>query len=407
MTSKQKKREPWRNETRYCCEACNVWMDNNRASIMTHENGRKHKEAVANGLEQKRRDRMKEDHDAKILQSSLQMMEQAALKSHMRHDTAQLVNNLSAARPTNDERQSSHRPTPVPAPRCTSKKGKEDWNSRKRQRFEQKQKDGNTEPEQVLPQRKNINGNEGSYKLDDNTYLEGHTYSEILEEDMPIEIWTGPIASLGEKRLIDRQAHWKKGIITTVRKNATKIKVHVAYLRSPESSEETTELNVAVDRIRVLLGSDDKIPDTLEEARLLAMGGEEINIEPKSKEIVAETGFSSWSTVAIKRSTVRHEHREERDRLRQERKRVALEKEAQEKEAEGRRMEAAKVANADDSALGAFDALGTGDYRGVEIHQEAEVTLEDTAKRLATGSVAFKKKKKKMTKRSIRQTSAD
>ncbi|CAJ1934204.1 unnamed protein product [Cylindrotheca closterium] len=403
MTSNQKKREPWRSETRYCCAACNVWMDNNRASIMTHENGRKHKEAVSKGLEQKRQDRMKEERDLQFLQSSLQKMERAALQSHLQHDTALLVNDLSVARPPNDEKQSSQFRAPPPAT-----KGKKEWNSRKRQRSEGKQDDGNVEAEQVVPQRRKITGNEGSYKLDDKTYLEGPTYSEILEEDMPIEIWTGPIASLEEKRLIDRQAHWKKGIITTIRKNAQKMKIHIAYLSSLESNEETTELNVSVNRIRLLLGSDEKIPETLEEARLLAMGGEEINVEQQqSKEIVEETGFSSWSTVAIKRSTVRHEHKEERNRLREDRKRAALEKEAQEKEAEMRQMEAAKVANADDSALGAFDALGTGDYRGFQIHQEAEVTLADTAKRLANGSVAFKKKKKKPSKRSIRQTSAD
>jgi len=381
-------------------------MDNNRASIMTHENGRKHQEAVARGLEQKRRDRMKEERNLKFLQSSLQKMEQAALQSHFQHDSALLVNDVE--RTTNDRRHTSGIPTPTPVPVNSSKKERNEWNHRKRQRLDAKQHDANTEIEEMLLQRKKIMGSDGSYQLGDNTYLEGPIYSEILEEDMPVEVWVGPIASSEERRLVDRQAHWKKGLITKVRKNSKILKLHVAYLSSPDSSAETMELNVAIERIRILLGSDDKIPDTLQEARLLAMGGEEINVEQKgSTEIVAETGFSTWSTVAIKRSTVRQEHKEERERFREERKRIALEKEAQEKEAEMRRMEAAKVANADDSALGAFDALGTGDYRGIEIHQEAEVTLADTAKRLAKGSVAFKKKKKKSTKRSIRQTSAD
>lgn len=86
-----------------------------------------------------------------------------------------------------------------------------------------------------------------------------------------------------------------------------------------------------------------------------------------------------------------------------------LEQEALQKEAEARRMEEAKVANADDSALGAFDVWGKGGYKGINIQKEADITLADTAKTLAKGSsVAFKKKKKKpAARRNIRQTSAD
>lgn len=408
MTSNQKKREPWRNENRYYCAACNIWCDNNRQSILIHENGKKHKEAVAKSLEQRRRDQMKEEQDLKFLQSSLVKMEQVAMQSHLQNDTALLVKDRPVSRrPPNDEKQMCV--LAPPSVSSSSNKGKKEWSSRKRQRSGEKQIDIETELEQRNQQRKKITGNEGSYQINDSIFLEGPTYSEILEEDMPIEIWTGPTASLGEKRLIDREAHWKKGIITAIRKTAKTTKLQVVYLSSPDNKEETKESNVAVDRIRILLGSDEKIPDTIGEARLLAMGGEEIKVEEEeSAAIITETGFSGWSTIAIKRSSNLQEEKEERNRLREERKRLALKKEAQEKESEMRRMEAAKAANADDSALGAFDALGTGDYRGIEIHQEAEITVADTAKRLAKGSVAFKKKKKNSSsKRRIRQTSAD
>jgi hypothetical protein len=77
-------------------------------------------------------------------------------------------------------------------------------------------------------------------------------------------------------------------------------------------------------------------------------------------------------------------------------------------------MEQAKVANADDSALGAFDIwnrTATG-YKGVDIHNahSAVVQVQDLAKKVADGPVAFKKKKTAVAgskKQSRRTTSAD
>jgi WW domain-binding protein 4 len=97
--------------------------------------------------------------------------------------------------------------------------------------------------------------------------------------------------------------------------------------------------------------------------------------------------------------------------LRDKRKQAMLQQETQQKETEARRMEEAKFANADDSALGAYDVWGKGGYKGVDITAaDTAITVEDTAKSLATGkvSVAFKKKKKKPpSSRNRRTTSAD
>ena len=273
-------------------------------------------------------------------------------------------------------------------------------------------------------------------------YLEGPTFYGILEEDMPVQLWTGPInASMEEKRLVARDYYWKNALIVAVRHRRNLSPgndgdddeimpvVHVAYLASPDDTEETMQKNVPVDRIRIILGADPSIPETLEEARLLAMGGEEIQIKQEQQnrggdegaepstansnaEIDEATGFSTWSTVTIKRTTIRQEMKEERARIREKRKQVAAEQEEQKKLAEVRRMEEAKVGNADDSALGAYDVLGKGGYKGVNIEKEPELKFEDTAKRLASGqgNVAFKKSKFKSTKskkQNRRTTSAD
>ena len=152
------------------------------------------------------------------------------------------------------------------------------------------------------------------------------------------------------------------------------------------------------------------------------MGGEEVIVKGKGKQssgaasedmMDEATGLSGWSTVKIKRTTVRSELKEKREATRQLRRRAALRAEQQAKEAEARRMEEAKVSNADDSALGAYDVWSrTADgYKGVDIHQTTQVEVSELGKKLAEGkcNVGFKKtafasKKKKVNRRT---TSAD
>jgi U1 zinc finger len=326
-----------------------------------------------------------------------------------------------------------------------SKQEKKAWESRKKLREEEKQRkrdkgenasddddDKDNPDDAASPRRKRIklDPDQGHYthsgKL---VYLEGSTFFEILEEDMPVQLWTGSLLANGtEKQLLERDMYWKDALIVAIRRrrsntstttepkptgdSPTVVTVHVAYLATPSDTEETLEKNVPVDRIRIVLGADPSIPETLEEARLLAMGGEEIQVQPPAPapttlsdtvssqpetELDEATGFSSWSTVTIKRTTVRQELKEERERLRQQKKAALVEQEAQKKAAEVRRMEEAKAGNADDSALGAYESLGQGGYKGVNINEESSsqiITIEDTARRLASGlgPVSFKKK---------------
>jgi WW domain-binding protein 4 len=230
---------------------------------------------------------------------------------------------------------------------------------------------------------------------------------------MPIQIWTGSTsANLDEKRLPEKEFHWRNGLVLAVRKSSkdpSGVVVDVAYLMLPTDEEETLEKSVSPARIRIILGADESIPDTLEEARLVVLGEEVTEIQ-ESVEIDDNTGLSSWGTVQIRKTTARSELKEERDRTRAKRREEIEKAEQDRKEAEARRMEEAKVENADDSALGAYDvwSSGKGGYKGVDINQEAKLDVQDTAKSLAKGlgSVGFKKTTAKK-KQNRRTTCAD
>jgi len=145
------------------------------------------------------------------------------------------------------------------------------------------------------------------------------------------------------------------------------------------------------------------------------MGGEEEVIQNNItvEEMDEATGLTSWSTVSIKKTTVQQELKEERERLRQKRREAVEEAEKVKREADRRKMEEAKVANADDSALGAYDVWSRSKegYKGVDIHGEAKVEVHEFGKKLSDGKTAvgfkksaFKSKKKTQNRRT---TSAD
>jgi hypothetical protein len=76
-------------------------------------------------------------------------------------------------------------------------------------------------------------------------------------------------------------------------------------------------------------------------------------------------------------------------------------------------MEEVKVANADDSALGAYDVWSRSKegYKGVDIHGEEQIEVHELGKKLSDGktSVGFKKSsfKAKKKNQNRRTTSAD
>ena len=277
-----------------------------------------------------------------------------------------------------------------------------------------------------------LNNNESMVKNKTNTttYLEGTTFFGLLCEEMPIEIWSGPVScSSIEKRLPRNRMQWKNALVVAVRNNSKSVEVKdegivadVSYLRNVDDAEETIEKNLPMHRIRIILGDDKMIPDTIEGCRLLILGGEEIQVanDTNKDEAMEATGLSQWSTVSIKKTSVIQQSREEKEKVREQRRQLRVERETEQKRAEARRMEEAKVSNADDSALGAYDVWGKGLYKGIDISNEVDHPVEETAKRLATEyestidgtvsvkKISFKKRKKKSSAGMVRRkTSAD
>eukprot|EP00978_Attheya_sp_CCMP212_P023378 scaffold71520_cov50-Attheya_sp.AAC.7 len=130
------------------------------------------------------------------------------------------------------------------------------------------------------------------------------------------------------------------------------------------------------------------------------MGGEEQTGETEAPVVVMDeqTGLSSWGTVSVRTVTVHQEEKEERARARLKRREEARIAQEKEQETRARKMEEAKHANADDSALGAYAPNNPiSGYKGVDIHTDAKVNVQDTAKSLSKGKgkVAFKTRKKR------------
>ena len=395
---------------------------------MLHENGKKHKDNLEKSFEKKRHDKLEQEKAQTLLQSSLAQVEAAAAKAHALDPTfaaSEVSLQYSQQQSVGAPSLSSHddaTAAPSKVPPNKDEKEKQAWESRKKKREASKKKHGTEEQDEPAAKkrkRKQLAPDEGHYIHGDTTYLEGPSFAELLEEDMPIQIWTGSgFANLAEKKLPEKHHQWRNGLVLAVRKSSkddSGIVLDVAYLMLPTDEEETLEKSVSPARIRIVLGGDESIPDTLEEARLMVMGEEVTQVE-EAVQVDENTGLSSWGTVSIRKTTARSELKEERERTRAKR-REQVEKEEEERKAvEARRMEEAKVENADDSALGAYDVwnAGKGGYKGVDINHEAKLDVQDTAKSLAKGKgdVGFKKKasgafKKAKKKQNRRTTSAD
>jgi WW domain-binding protein 4 len=392
-------------------------MGSDRQSIMLHENGKKHQQNMERVLKEKRLEKKQEEEANKFIADSLRQMEQAAMQA-------------IGIQPATTASSSAAPPPPLPPPISSSSGNRQEikeWQAKKKQKEQERKRKtnddegkGDESASHSVRKRRRIAPDEGHYTTTDDrkTFLEGHVFHGILEADMPVQYWTGShLATAEEKKLPSNAMHWQNALVLTVRKKPedeadSPPVVSVTYLVSPDAKEETIQKNVALDRIRIQVGADDSIPSTLEECRLLAMGGEIVEENKGVQQVMDEaTGLSGWSTVTVKKTTVRQYDREEKERAAERLRLAREEREAERKRAEARKMEEAKVSNADDSALGAFDVWGKGDYKGIDISKDAVLSVEDTAKKLASGAtagkVSFRKAKKKKGQAGRRTKSAD
>ena len=240
----------WQQQpNRHYCALCNVWMANDRISIATHENGRKHKEAVEKDLQSRRADKLEEERRRKDMEDSLRAIEAAAGKkleedlgggafagysySHA-GGVAAVAAGATGSYPPSNAAQVLAQPTAGPGsiqskqqPDASAKKEMSSWNERKNKRKADATDrrggegandgdDANGGAAAAAKRRKvrKLAADEGHYTLGENddkrTYLEGKVYSAILEEEMPVQIWIGdddaPTSSMElEMKRDDRQ----------------------------------------------------------------------------------------------------------------------------------------------------------------------------------------------------------
>jgi len=441
-------------------------MGSDRASILTHENGKKHKANLEESLKRKRQDKAREEKQQAALEKHMAMIEREATQAHWTDLSSGSfqsqsggvgggVGNRYGAEPMNMVSALGGDPTAVignrrscvpvsvssqgqPVEKNESCKGrgrekdgsekKAELNSWKNKK-ERRKNDDNDENANDTTERSNfstdgkvglkkISNDEGHYEIDGVTYLEGKStrlctqqtericlylllegeiFGNIIREGTAVELWIGSSEKRGVKMLSENIPLWKAGLVLKVYKDAKdieKLSFDVAYLRDPSDKEETVESKAVCSRLRLALGRGDGVPSSLEEARLIRQGGESIEQFKMEIEIDDKTGFSTWNTVSVRKATVQHEESKERAREWAKRREEAQKEEDTRKEAEVRRMEEAKNANADDSALGAYDVWNSGSgYKGVDISKEMKLNSSDTAKSLADGAkVAFKKR---------------
>lgn len=398
----QRNHPPWRNAERHYCACCNAWMGQDRQSIMIHENGKKHKDAMEASLQKRRDEKLQQEKQQNEIAKSLKLMEEAARKVH--------ATDLTYGSFALNERSSLLTPSSAKLPPevkvSLANFEKISWKERKEKRKSVDEKPAEQNSVVVMKKKKlDLGPNDGHYNIGDTVYLQGDTYAPIFEEDMPIEIWTGsPTTNVLFRQSSEASMYWKTGIILRVNKpnvpndeiDNKDISCDVSYLQNLSDGDETIEKKVSSDRVRLIIGSDDLIPKTVEEARLFLLGEEVVHFNHGADvEIDENTGISSWGTVSVRKVTVSQQAREERARLKAKRLEELEKEKMKEKEEIKRRMEEAKHAGADDSALGAYDVWSTSGksgYKGVNIHTESKVDVSDFAKSLSKGKgdVKFK-----------------
>jgi len=426
-----------RNERHYCA-ICNVWMGSDRHSILSHENGQRHINRVEQqGFERMRKKTEQEKQD-KALQATLLAMN-AAAHSAVGRDLPQFRGTKPLSTVSSSSLMSHRVLPPTVKSQAPDAGNRDDWEARKKkkqkeQEVERKRKEklrkGETEDPSVpqsssssIKKSRFVPMEHGHYRAtaEDGsirTCLEANVFWGMLEPEMQVELWCGPTLATEQERRLSSY-HWKQALVTACKNQ----RVDVAYLASDDATEETLVTSVDLKRVRIVLdGSNEMLPDTVAEARLMAGidDGEAKNIEVSNQVIDEATGLSGWSTVAIKQTTVRKELQEERARLREARRLKAMEEAKEKKRAQAMQMEEAAAANADDSALGAYDVWNRGEkdgYKGMKLSEESTQDQKTSAyetmtKKLSQGKdVQFKKKpaafKAKKRKANMRKTTSE
>jgi len=291
---------------------------------MLHENGKKHRRNVDISFIQRRNDTIKNKNIRIEMGKALKMMEHVAYSSvgnsfsfsnHPSRSTnlectLSLVGMSVMAPPVSLSHYSgSYTTRNEPLIQSKSRKNQEIklWNNRKRKRENMKRDiQTNKQHERCLSDidrlTLQLSDNDGHFVICNMTYLDGKIYASILKEDMIVQIWKGPLILTETTRNKEYMYSWKMGIILKIHKEnlLSSISFDISYLKSPKDEKETVDKNVPPHQIRILLGVDDNVPATVDEARMLLLG--EQKTVTINNDIILEvdknTGISSWGTIS-------------------------------------------------------------------------------------------------------------
>lgn len=380
-------------------------MGSDRQSILLHENGKKHRDNMEASLKKRSEEKLQSEKDKQFLMASLKKMEQQATVTHL-NDVASGSFHMGGAH----QQFTSFNEAAGSTDKALKKNDMKAWQQRKEKRKNQYDNNDGDDNREVKKKkvRKQLAPDEGHYSIDDKTYLEGSAYYPIFEEEMSVEIWIGSDTTSRMYQISkEASSFWKSGIILKIRgskddRDGKDVKCIIAYLKNQDDDDETIDKDVTADRIRLILGSDNLLPKTIEESRLQLMGGEEIiNVDDGIVEIDENTGLSTFKVVSLRKVAVSQEVKDERSRARAKRREEEEKEKSKEKEIETRKMEEAKHLNADDSALGAYDVWGKGGYKGISINADVKLDVHDTVKSLSEGKTNVKFKKTSAIKKSI------
>ena len=118
--------------------------------------------------------------------------------------------------------------------------------------MEKKKKEPGVTSNETTQKRRTVGTTEGFYAIGTQT-----CFGDILEEDMPIQLWTGiPDYTDNEMRLPQHHNHWKDALVAAIRQQQSHgMVLDVAYLFDDDDDDEQLKKSMALRHVRLLLGN--------------------------------------------------------------------------------------------------------------------------------------------------------
>ncbi|RZF46034.1 hypothetical protein LSTR_LSTR004747 [Laodelphax striatellus] len=74
----------WVSQARKFCDFCKCWIADNKSSVQSHENGKRHKEAVAQRISQMTKQSVKDRNESLKIDEEMKKMEEAAMRAYLK-----------------------------------------------------------------------------------------------------------------------------------------------------------------------------------------------------------------------------------------------------------------------------------------------------------------------------------